>query len=276
MEYFKYKIILRKLWKFIGGNFEILKLDKITFNQECLHKEFNINVNNEILEVFWEEFSNKFEEYATFGSLFNDYIYTEIKQCCLYLSCKQIICMILLKIVKNKLDPIKYQKIDKPLNKWKLELNIEEDKAKAIIKYNKDNHIEEDDEKYGIENVINKPIKGRWRSWSEIELKSNHDIENIIYPMLMTDIIFSEFGHFDVQYLSQSLKNWNNQREIFGKKFLELFNKNDKEDRIRAFWCKDIAWDLDNKDPLSGDKILCCIDNKKIVAVWSLIGNLYR
>ena len=92
----------------------------------------------------------------------------------------------------------------------------------------------------------------------------------------MTDIMFSNYYSYGANSLSGAgFKNWDEQRGVFGKKFLELFSKNDENDKIRAFWCKHIAWDLFNEYPFSGNKILCCIDNKKIVAVWSSTDRFY-
>ena len=59
---------------------------------------------------------------------------------------------------------------------------------------------------------------------------------------------------------------------MFGKKWLQLFSKNGNDNnKIRAFWCQHNAWDLFAEDYLSADKMLCCIDDDKLVVVWSCI-----
>eukprot|EP01084_Bolivina_argentea_P123813 219412_1 len=318
---FKYKQKLRNLWIFIGGNFDILTLNKTVFLNKCLRNKFNINLqeidedygmqekqwrflqrldkskndklnNNQLLHLFHTGFGKwPWPGNITldaFSSHFRSYMYKNDKLSTYFdfLSCKQICLYLLCDIAEKKLNEEQFEYIFKILNEWKIKLNLEEDIKNGMIKHEQTQNQNEEDvddgynsEDYWCNDVLNEPFKGYWTSWKEICINANN-LEDDLYPILMTDFVFSNNYMYGSNALSGAdVDDWETQRGIFGKMFIGLFDqkyRQDKKSKVRAFWCQHNAWDLYNEEnALSGDKMLCCVDNEKIVALWTLVYRLY-
>ena len=120
-----------------------------------------------------------------------------------------------------------------------------------------------------------KPWEGKWTSWQEIMINDN-DLKTEVFEILMKGIVTSkDWVGGNYCKLDIDVDCYEEQRIIFGELFLKIFEKNTQQNKIRAFWCQHSAFDFFHENLLLRDKILCCVDDEKLVAVWSMFHRWY-
>eukprot|EP01084_Bolivina_argentea_P009152 17116_1 len=256
--YFQHTMKCRNVWRFIGGDFKLLQLSKTDFNNKCLWKQFGIDLkeNKLIIDMLYNGLIHKWNHTGVLG--FDDICKLSINgwwdcQIITFLNCKQIICAALYDIVATQLS--KHHWITQKLIKWKLKLNVDSSLQDANVKLEAN------------KNDVSTWTSEMHASWQEIQVIDN-DIKIDIYPFLMSEIIFSNVYGYGEGKASIYSTDWNKQRVIIGEMFLKLFERNEKNNKIRAFWTTNIGWDFFQENYFSDDRILCCLDNDKIVAIW--------